>query len=210
MNKENGIKRLNRLRSFAKEYRDENTQVVKLSQAIEVVNLIDEPKPLTEDQAWKVIADIYNQDADRWEDAKNHYLNSIKEPEKPVVPQFVADWYEESADLEDDLYDLIGETYTSNDKRTEMEEFILSADINPIETIIKMKNGYEVEKEPLFHMPVPHLSEKNAYYFKREDGTIGMLDSEHVFSETIYHKFTQSELEKYFPDIKHMAEEVHE
>lgn len=43
MNKENGIKRLNRLSVKAKEYRDENTQVVKLSQAIEVVELLGEP-----------------------------------------------------------------------------------------------------------------------------------------------------------------------
>ncbi|WP_413527400.1 DUF1642 domain-containing protein [Marinilactibacillus psychrotolerans] len=49
MNKENGIKRLNRLSVKAKEYRDENTQVVKLSQAIEVIELIDqldEPKEI--------------------------------------------------------------------------------------------------------------------------------------------------------------------
>ncbi|MDN6291529.1 MAG: hypothetical protein L0J35_00485 [Tetragenococcus halophilus] len=49
MNKENGIKRLNRLSVQAKEYRDENTQVVKLSQAIEVVELIDEPKKLSQE-----------------------------------------------------------------------------------------------------------------------------------------------------------------
>lgn len=42
MNKENGIKRLNRLSAQAKEYRDENTRVVKLSQAIEVIELIDQ------------------------------------------------------------------------------------------------------------------------------------------------------------------------
>ncbi|MFL2124037.1 hypothetical protein ACEN4K_03675 [Marinilactibacillus psychrotolerans] len=42
MNKENGIKRLNRLSVKSKEYRDENTRVVKLSQAIEVIELIDQ------------------------------------------------------------------------------------------------------------------------------------------------------------------------
>ncbi|MFL2118580.1 hypothetical protein ACEN30_00540 [Marinilactibacillus psychrotolerans] len=49
MNKENGIKRLNRLSVQAKEYRDENTQVVKLSQAIEVVELLDEPEKLSQE-----------------------------------------------------------------------------------------------------------------------------------------------------------------
>lgn len=49
MNKENGIKRLNRLSVKAKEYRDENTQVVKLSQAIEVVELLDEPEKLSQE-----------------------------------------------------------------------------------------------------------------------------------------------------------------
>ncbi|TLQ07588.1 hypothetical protein FEZ48_06300 [Marinilactibacillus psychrotolerans] len=49
MNKENGIKRLNRLSVKSKEYRDENTQVVKLSQAIEVVELMDEPEKLSQE-----------------------------------------------------------------------------------------------------------------------------------------------------------------
>lgn len=49
MKKENGIKRLNRLSVKAKEYRDENTQVVKLSQAIEVVELLDEPEKLSQE-----------------------------------------------------------------------------------------------------------------------------------------------------------------
>lgn len=49
MNKENGIKRLNRLSAQAKEYRDEDTRVVKLSTAIEVVELIDEPEKLSQE-----------------------------------------------------------------------------------------------------------------------------------------------------------------
>lgn len=198
MNKENGIKRLNRLSAQAKEYRDEDTRVVKLSTAIEIIELLDEPKPLTEDQAWKVIADVYNQDADRWEDAKNHYLNSLKE--KPVVKQFVADWFDlEKHDLENAIYRYV--VYCNKQQVAgPFNDWFSNYKNMPIETLIKMKNGYEVEKEPLFHMPVPYL--EDAYY--RND------DLKELTSFKKYSKFTQTELDERFPDIKHMAEEVQE
>ena len=64
---------------------------------------------------------------------------------KPVVPQFVADWYEDHKDdFECNLYDF----------------FLLQRDLNdwftnnrnkPIETLVMMhKFGYEVEKEKLY------------------------------------------------------------
>ena len=74
---------------------------------------------------------------------------------KPVVPQFVADWYEEHKDnFEDGVYDLFVKFYEYEFRRnlsTDLFEWFDSDDNKPIETLVKMKLfGYEVEKEKLY------------------------------------------------------------
>ena len=80
---------------------------------------------------------------------------------KPVVPQFVADWYEDHKDdFECNLYDF----------------FLLQRDLNdwftnnrnkPIETIVMMhKFGYEVKKEKLYRAKNRHTGEYLCYCFK--------------------------------------------
>lgn len=72
---------------------------------------------------------------------------------KPVVPQFVADWYEEHKDnFEDGVYDLFVEFY--EDRReldTELYQWFKLDGNKQIETLVKMKLfGYEIEKEKLY------------------------------------------------------------
>ena len=74
---------------------------------------------------------------------------------KPVVPQFVADWYEEHKDnFEDGVYDLFVKFYEYEYRRnlsTDLLEWFDSDDNKPIVTLVKMKLfGYEVEKEKLY------------------------------------------------------------
>lgn len=84
--------------------------------------------------------------------------------EKPVVPQFVADWFEENKDNLDntifyycrDLHDTVKEDLEKFD-----EWFMESSD--SIETLIKMKNGYEVEKEKLYHVIEPNTKQFLGY-----------------------------------------------
>ena len=67
---------------------------------------------------------------------------------KPVVPQFVADWYEEHKDdIEYNLYNLCTD-FRKQKLRVDLHVWF-GDDINkPIETLVKMKLfGYEVEKE---------------------------------------------------------------
>ena len=69
-------------------------------------------------------------------------------PEKPVVPQFVADWYEKSKDdLEYNLYKFC--IYFREHKlRVDLQLWFGDNDNKPIETLVMMhKFGYEVEKE---------------------------------------------------------------
>lgn len=75
----------------------------------------------------------------------------LDEPEKPVVPQFVADWYESiKDDFEDGVYELCIQLYNC-DLDGRINFWFGCNDNKPIETLVKMKlYGYEVEKEKLY------------------------------------------------------------
>lgn len=97
-----------------------------------------------------------------FEEAKNNALfNScfLDEPEKPVVPQFVADFYESiKDDFEDKLYELC--LKFNNDSEDFTEEFWVWFNCcknEPIQTLVKMKLfGYGVEKEKLYTVEIPN------------------------------------------------------
>ncbi|GGD06316.1 DUF1642 domain-containing protein [Enterococcus wangshanyuanii] len=122
---------------------------------------------------------------------------------KPVeVPEFVVKWYElHKRDLEQEIFDLHVDLYQKNlGDRTEFEKWASFTENNPIETLIRMKDGYKVKKEPLYYMPVPCLDE--TYYVINESG----MDVAYGIGD----KFMGSELDKYFPDIKKLAVPVEE
>ena len=72
----------------------------------------------------------------------------MNKPEKPVVPQFVADWYEEHKDnFEWNLYKFCVDFHERKLQEDLYEWFIYLSD-KPIETLVLMhKIGYKVEKE---------------------------------------------------------------
>lgn len=72
-------------------------------------------------------------------------------PEKPVVPQFVADWYEKyKNDFEYNLYRLCI-NFHERKLHEDLHEWFKFDKNKPIETLILMhKFGYEVEKEKLY------------------------------------------------------------
>lgn len=71
--------------------------------------------------------------------------------EKPVVPQYVADWYEENKDdIETTLFQYIGELVECYDKvsSSKFEDWLMDDDIEALTTLVNMHQfGYEVEKE---------------------------------------------------------------
>lgn len=74
--------------------------------------------------------------------------------EKPVVPQYVADWYEEHKDeFEINLFRFIyiaADTYP-DDKLGEFENWLIADDSDTLTTLVNMHQfGYEVEKKKLF------------------------------------------------------------
>ncbi|ECW1067622.1 DUF1642 domain-containing protein [Listeria monocytogenes] len=106
------------------------------------------------------------------------------------VPQCVADWYEKyKCALEYSIWKYIYE-WADQDYESDFYSFMNHACNNPIETLIKMKYGYEVEKEPF-------------YYVRFFDGGLGFLNvyfngvrllSCHLGSEGYKTKFTESEI----------------
>lgn len=71
--------------------------------------------------------------------------------EKPVVSQYVADWYEENKeDFEINLFQCIGEAVESYEEgsSSEFEHWLMADDSEALTTLVNMHQfGYEVEKE---------------------------------------------------------------
>lgn len=89
-----------------------------------------------------------------WDD-----LKKLDEPQKPVVKQFVADWYEECKDnLEYNLW-----SYIYNWGAKEECDFKNWLDLgrnNPIQTLINMHQfGYTVEKEKRYIVKVKNIGD---------------------------------------------------
>ena len=74
-------------------------------------------------------------------------IKSIDEPQKVVVPQFVADWYEKHKDdLEYDIWEYI--LHWNKQQKSEFYEWMDHANNKPFQTLANMHQfGYEVEKE---------------------------------------------------------------
>ncbi|WP_225666715.1 DUF1642 domain-containing protein [Lactococcus garvieae] len=79
----------------------------------------------------------------------------------PVVPECVAEWYEShgesSESLEFYIYLFCGKFYSSRDSRknrelTNFEKWFGEDKNKPIETLIRMQDGYTVEKPQLFYL----------------------------------------------------------
>lgn len=83
----------------------------------------------------------------------------LDEPQKPVVPKFVADWFEDNKEVLDlaifiAIRELDDEEWPH---KTDFENWLDVAENKPIETLIRMKDGYEVEKEPLYEVIIGNL-----------------------------------------------------
>lgn len=77
-------------------------------------------------------------------------LKQLDEPQKPVVPKFVADWFEEHKDdLEYKLWQYIRK-WDQHDDTNKFHRWFDVVGSNAIETIVRMKDGYEIEKSPVF------------------------------------------------------------
>ena len=95
-------------------------------------------------------------------------IEQLNEPQKPVVPQFVADWYEEHKDdFEIALFrciDHIPSVYDEGDLN-EFEEWIIDGETKPFQTLVNMHQfGYEVEKEKRYYVRFKNMESNDFNY----------------------------------------------
>lgn len=147
-------------------------------------------------------------------------VNQIDGPEKTVVPQYVADFYESiKDDFEDGVYELCAEFYEEESELSTELYWWFKLDVNkPIETLVKMKlYGYEVEKEQLYTVEIPNpnrVTEPIIYLSRGEEGKI-FLNSWFVYESKNwknqpYAQLTESEIKQDFEWAWPFAKEVKE
>ncbi|HAC1195932.1 TPA_asm: DUF1642 domain-containing protein [Listeria monocytogenes] len=106
------------------------------------------------------------------------------------VPQCVADWYGKyKCALEYSIWKYIYE-WADQDYESDFYSFMNHACNNPIETLIKMKYGYEVEKEPLYWVQL--IEGASGYLNVRNDG-IQFINSSGQTAE-LKTRFTEKEI----------------
>ncbi|MGX9821007.1 DUF1642 domain-containing protein [Lactococcus lactis] len=88
-----------------------------------------------------------------------------KQQALPVVPECVAEWYEDKKNkLEFAVYNIntLIDKKSFNDL-TKIEKWFDGVENKPIETIFKMKDGYTVEKPQLFYLKHIDMSKSDAH-----------------------------------------------
>ncbi|MDQ8327269.1 DUF1642 domain-containing protein [Enterococcus faecium] len=173
--------------------------------SLKLVKRLNESK-ITDEQAWNKVAEAYPESAQSLRNTlDNAVFGKTGEPQKHVMPKFVADWFEDNKHALDlaiftKIRELDGKRYPHE---TDFENWLDNAENNPIETLIRMKDGYEVEEEPLYYVKLPvvyfnHL-DLETYLMKDDRGNITIADN-NDFDDM---KFTESEIkaidERYWP-----------
>ncbi|EOD5406979.1 DUF1642 domain-containing protein [Enterococcus faecalis] len=99
----------------------------------------------------------------------------LDEPKKVVVPKFVAEWFEnEKNSLETAINYAI--SLLNDDEypfTTEFARWLDNPKNKPLETLIAMKNGYDIEKEQLYYVKLPGVG-----YLNNADGGIKHTEQE--------------------------------
>lgn len=137
-------------------------------------------------------------------------IREIDAPERPVVPQYVADWYEENKDdLEYNLYKLCIDFHEQK-LRADLYGWFNDDNNKSIETLVLMhKFGYEVEKEKLYRVELPNPNgESNRYGLCKVDGRIMIGTFIFGLNNAINTKLTEAEIKKDFEWAWQFAKEV--
>ena len=89
--------------------------------------------------------------------------SKLDEPQKPVVQQFVADWYEENKDdFEGNLFRFINRlpAMYQDGEFSEFENWVIEAHTKPFQTLVNIHQfGYEVEKEKRYYVKTKKIAD---------------------------------------------------
>lgn len=116
--------------------------------------------------------------------------------EKPVVPQYVADWYEEhKEELDESIWEYL--VNWDDGSWNDFKQWMYPCDSsNPIQTLVNMHQfGYEVKEETKYKVRIKGVSEPKNYLNLDVDNKWYFLASEYEVKgfET---KFTRQQLEE--------------
>ncbi|ENZ6656171.1 DUF1642 domain-containing protein [Enterococcus faecium] len=134
--------------------------------SLKLVKRLNESK-ITDEQAWNKVAEAYPESAQSLRNTlDNAVFGKTGEPQKPVVPKFVAEWIEYAKKKGDSLaisfkpWNLYGVEYSKADRWIEDNQ----------ETFARAWiDGYEVEKEPLYTVTI-NLDRKYHLVLDEGDG----------------------------------------
>ena len=141
-------------------------------------------------------------------------LSEIDDPEKPVVPQFVADLYESiKDDFEYKVYELCLQYKHRGDELPQGVAWWFGDSRNkPIETLVMMhKFGYEVEKEKLYTVEIPNPNSAGGKTVLSKQQSTGKLILEMLNSDINKPKYlhlTEAEIKEDFEWAFRWAKEV--
>lgn len=151
-------------------------------------------------------------------------IKQLDEPEKPVVPQYVADWYEEHKDNFEIYLSGLCINFTCHRERLndKLANWYEQLENKPIQTLVNMHQfDYEVEKEKLYTVEIPNPNGdvySRVYLGKYESGKVGLYNwtgFTHIAYVDDWKKkekaqLTEAEIKKDFEWAWKFAEEVEE
>lgn len=141
------------------------------------------------------------------------HSNSLDEPEKPVVPQYVADFYESiKDDFENKVYELCLQYKHRGDELPQGVAWWFGDSRNkPIETLVMMhKFGYEVEHEQQYVVAIPD-DEQNRFIqlWKNRKGKLLFIFEDKIRYGKV-HLLTEKEIKQKDERLWQFAKEVEE
>ena len=151
-------------------------------------------------------------------------IADLDEPEKPVVPQFVADWYEEHKDNFEIYLSGLCINFTCHRERLndKLANWYEQLENKPIQTLVNMHQfGYEVQKEKLYTVEIPNPNGSGyskIYLAKNNDGKIELfnwsgytsIEFADNWEQEENAQLTESEIKKDFAWAWQFAKEVEE
>ena len=151
-------------------------------------------------------------------------LAELDEPEKPVVPRFVADWYEEHKDNFEIYLSGLCINFTCHRERLndKLANWYEQLENKPVQTLVNMHQfGYEVQKEKLYTVEIPNPNDSGyskIYLAKNKDGKVELftwsgytsIEFADNWKQEENAQLTESEIKKDFAWAWQFAKEVEE
>ena len=148
--------------------------------------------------------------------------SKMNKPEKPVVPQFVADWYEDHKGNFEIYLSGLCINFTCHRERLndKLANWYEQLENKPIETLVNMHQfGYEVQKEKLYAVEIPNPNDSGyskIYLAKNNDGKVELftwsgytsIEFADNWKQEENAQLTEAEIKKDFDWAWQFAEEV--